>query len=235
MTATAAETGKRAAGMAALAEVRSGMTLGLGTGSTVRYFLDGLGAALAEGGLEGVRGVPTSRATEVRAGALGIPLVELHEAGRIDVAVDGADEVDPALDLIKGLGGALLREKMVVQASDRFVVIVDPAKRVGRLGTRSPLPVEVVPFGWEAHLPFFRELGASPSLRALPDGAPYVTDNGNLIVDLAFPGGIPDAGELDAALALRAGVVESGLFLEVADRVLVGAPDALEVLDRGAA
>ncbi len=232
MTATQAEIGKREAARAALLEVRSGMTLGLGTGSTVRYFLEGLGAALASGELEDIRGVPTSQDTELRAGALEIPLLELHQAGRIDLAVDGADEVDPALDLIKGLGGALLREKMVVQAADRFVVIVDPAKRVARLGTRSPLPVEVAPFGWEAHLPWFRELAAVPTLRRTLEGAPFVSDNGNLIVDLGFPGGIPDARALDDALARRAGVMESGLFLGVADRVVIGDPDHLEILDR---
>jgi ribose 5-phosphate isomerase A len=227
-----AAAGKASAAAAALSEVRSGLTLGLGTGSTMRYFLDGLAVALRDGGLTGIRGVPTSHDTETRARALGIPLVELHDAGRLDLAVDGADEFDPSLDLIKGLGGALLREKMVVQAADRFVVLVDPTKRVGRLGTRAPLPVEVVPFGWKAHIPFFREWGADPSLRMTAEGEPFLSDNGNLIVDLGFPGGIGNAGELDEALQRRAGIVESGLFLEVADRVLVGDADGVEVVDR---
>lgn len=233
MSAVSLEAGKRAAGRAALDEVRSGMTLGLGTGSTVRHFLEALGAALAAGDLANVRGIPTSRDTEARCHELGIPLVGLEQAERIDVAVDGADEVDPDLELIKGLGGALLREKMVVQAADRFVVVVDPSKRVIRLGQRSPLPVEVVPFGWRAHEPFFRSLGAEPRLRMTATDDSYRTDNGNLIVDLGFPDGIPDAAELEAVLARRAGVVETGLFLGVADRVLIGDPHGLESIARG--
>lgn len=231
--ARAAEAGKKAAGRAALEEVRSGMTLGLGTGSTVRYFIEGLGAALASGELGDIRGVPTSKDTEERATTLGIPLIELHEAGTIDLAVDGADEVDPSLDLIKGLGGALLREKMVVQATDRFLVVVDPRKYVERLGSRSPLPVEVAPFGWRVHLDFFRDLGARPKLRDASNGEPFVTDNGNFIVDLTFPEGIEDPAGIDRSLQRRAGVVESGLFLGAANRVLVGDPDRLEILDRG--
>lgn len=212
---------KRAAGEAALAEVRDGMALGLGTGSTVRYFLDALGAALSAGRLRDLRGVPTSEDTAARARDLGIPLVGLDEAGELDLAVDGADEVAPGLDLIKGLGGALLREKMVVQAARRFVVIVDSAKRVERLGERAPVPVEVVPFGWKAHLPFLRSLGAEPRLR-VRDGVPVSTDNGNLVLDLHFADGVGDPPAVDRALHDRAGIVETGLFLGVASRVFVG-------------
>lgn len=234
---------KRAAGIAALAEVRSGMTLGLGTGSTVRHFLEALGDALAQGALEEIRGVPTSEDTATRARHLGIPLLELHEAGELDLAVDGADEVTPELDLVKGLGGALLREKMVVQAARRFVVIADASKRVPRLGTRSPLPVEVVPFGWQAHLPYFRGLGADPVLRRVGQGGSdtgkdagtvadaYRTDNGNLVLDLAFPEGIPDPRALDRALAQRAGVVETGLFLGVAQRCYLATEAGVERMD----
>jgi len=223
---------KRAAGVAALAEVRSGMTLGLGTGSTVRHFLEALGDALAQGTLKDIRGVPTSGDTATRARTLGIPLLELHEAGELDLAVDGADEVTPELDLVKGLGGALLREKMVVQAARRFVVIADASKRVPRLGTRSPLPVEVVPFGWQAHLPYFRSLGADPVLRRVErDADACRTDNGNLVVDLAFPDGIPDPRALDRALAQRAGVVETGLFLGVAQRCYLATEAGVERMD----
>lgn len=232
MSESAIEAGKRAAGRAALDEVRSGMTLGLGTGSTVRHFLEALGAALAAGDLEHVSGIPTSRDTEARCHELGVPLLGLEQVERIDLAVDGADEVDPELELIKGLGGALLREKMVVQAADRFVVVIDPSKRVIRLGQRSPLPVEVVPFGWRAHDPFFRSLGAEPRLRTTATDEPYRTDNGNLIVDLGFPDGIPDPVELEGALARRAGIVETGLFLGVADRILIGDPQGLESILR---
>lgn len=223
---------KRAAGVAALAEVRSGMTLGLGTGSTVRHFLEALGEALARGTLKDIRGVPTSEDTATRARALGIPLLELHEAGELDLAVDGADEVTLELDLVKGLGGALLREKMVVQAARRFVVIADASKRVPRLGMRSPLPVEVVPFGWQAHLPYFRTLGADPVLRRVErDADAYRTDNGNLVVDLAFPEGIRDPRALDRALAQRAGVVETGLFLGVAQRCYLATEAGVERMD----
>jgi ribose 5-phosphate isomerase A len=217
---------KRLAGRAALHEVESGMRIGLGTGSTVRHFLDALGEALAQGKLRDLQGVPTSEATAARARELGIPLRELHEAVPLDLAVDGTDEVDPNLDLIKGLGGALLREKMVVQEARRFVVIADPSRVVRHLGTRAPLPVEVVPFGWRSHLSFFQDLGAEPRLRSRGKSEePYVTDNGNHVVDLTFPQGISNPPGLQASLRDRAGVVETGLFLDRATLVLVGTPE----------
>lgn len=215
------EAAKRAAARRTLGEVKSGMTLGLGTGSTVRHFLDLLGEALAEGRLDGIRGVATSRDTETRAEALGIPLMELDEVESLDLAVDGTDEFTPELDLVKGLGGALLREKMVVQAARRFVVMADGGKAVEHLGSRAPLPVEVVPFAWRSHLPFFRALGADPRLRTGDDGEPLLTDNGNPILDLHFDPFIPDPWELETLLRTRAGVVETGLFLGVANAVVV--------------
>jgi len=230
---TRIEQAKREAGRAALGEVQSGMRLGLGTGSTVRYFLEALGEALREGALSDLRGVPTSLDTERRCIDLGIPLLTLAEAGTLDLAVDGADEVTPALDLVKGLGGALLREKIVVQAARRFVVIADRAKAVDRLGTRAPLPVEVAAFEWSCHLPFFRELGAEPVLREDREGSPCVTDNGNLLVDLHFSSGISDPFELERSLQRRAGVVECGLFLGLADRALLASESGeIMVLDR---
>lgn len=198
------------------------MTLGLGTGSTVRWFLEALGRALAGGDLRDIRGVPTSVDTETRCRELGIPTLALDAGTRLDLAIDGADEVTPEVDLIKGLGGALLREKIVVQAADRFLVVADSGKEVSRLGERSPLPVEVVPFAFQAHLPYFRSLGAEPTPRTGKDGALVRTDNGNHIVDLRFSPSIPDPRALERELAGRAGVVETGLFLGVADRVLVG-------------
>ena len=172
--------------------------------------------------------------TETHAGELGIELQSLEEHAALDLAVDGADEVSPSLELIKGLGGALLREKMVVQAARRFVVIVDESKRVARLGTRAPVPVEVAPFSWRAHLPFFKRLGATPALRT-DAGEPYVTDNGNLIVDLHFEAGIEDAVQLEEALRSRAGVVETGLFLGVADEAHVAAASGVDVMRRSQA
>jgi ribose 5-phosphate isomerase A len=225
-----AEELKAVAGRAALAEVRSGMTLGLGTGSTVRHFLEALAEALDSGELRDVRGVPTSLDTEERCRTLGIPTAELSEAAPLDLAVDGADEVTPQLDLIKGLGGALLREKIVAQAARKFVVIADGSKEVSQLGTRAPLPVEVAPFGWGVQLPFFRSLGASPVPRAAKDGALFTTDNGNLVVDLRFAHGIADPQELDAVLRQRSGVVEHGLFLGMAQRAYIARSEEVVVL-----
>lgn len=217
-----------------MSEVRSGTTIGLGTGSTVMHFLEALAEALSENRLTEVQGVATSLATEERARALGIPLVGLTDAEGLDVVVDGADEVDPSLDLIKGLGGALLREKMVVQAAGRFVVIVDRSKLVDRLGTHAPVPVEVVPFAWRSHLAFFEGLSADPRPRTVAGGGSlFLTDNGNPVVDLYFADGVSESpARLDRRLRERAGVVETGLFLGVAQRVLVGDSDGVESLER---
>ncbi len=207
--------------------VRSGMRLGLGTGSTAGHFLRALAARLAAGDLEDVIGVPTSVRTEREAARLGIPLGTLSALAPLDLTVDGADEIDPALNLIKGLGGALLREKMVAQASRRVVAIVDETKEVARLGARAPVPVEVVPFAFESHLEWMTAaLGCTPRLRMDPAGAedgprPFCTDNRNHMIDCFFEGGIPDPAALAEALRSRAGVVESGLFLGVATGALV--------------
>ena len=157
---------KQQAAEAAMAYVRDGMALGLGTGSTTKFFIEALGAAVRDGRVRNVRGVPTSVRSETLARELGIPLTTLGECPKLDVAVDGADKVGPGLDLIKGLGGALLREKIIAQAAARFVVIADASKDVAKLGTKSPLPVEVVPFAHEAQVPFFRAWG--PSRRCGP-------------------------------------------------------------------
>ena len=220
---------KRAAARRALSEVSPGMRLGLGTGSTVAHFLDLLGEALREKRLADVVGVPTSEWTAGRSRELGIPLTSLDETPELDLCVDGADEVDPRLNLVKGLGGALLREKMVAAASARFVVIVDAAKEVSRLGTRAPLPVEVVPFAWTVHRGLLESRGGSPSLRTGAGGAPFVTDNGNYILDVEFEDGIADPPELDEILSRRAGVVETGLFLGMATAVVVADPAGVRV------
>lgn len=229
-----ADTLKRRAAAEALTRVEAGMRLGLGTGSTMAHFLDLLGDALRAGHLSDIVGVATSERTADHAARLDIPVRPLAQVGRLDLAVDGADEVDPALDLVKGLGGALLREKMVVQAAERFVVIVDATKEVERLGSRAPLPVEVVPFAWDAHLDFFRSLGGEPRRRE-SDGEPFVTDNGNHVIDVRFPAGIGDAEALERRLQARAGVVESGLFLGVADEVLVASAAGTAARRRSAA
>jgi ribose 5-phosphate isomerase A len=223
---------KRAAAARALAEVESGMVLGLGTGSTVAHFLELLARALGNGELERISGVPTSERTAEAAEGLGIPLTTLEAHPELDLTVDGADEVDPELDLIKGLGGALFREKLVAQASGRLVIVADGGKRVERLGDRSPVPVEVVPFGWSLHVPFLADLGARPVLRVHDDGVPYTTDNGNLIVDAHFDRHIPDPAALERALRARTGVVESGLFLGMAHGVALADEDGVRFLTR---
>lgn len=222
-----ADAQKRAAGEAAARLVEDGMTVGLGTGSTAAFFVRALGARVAGEGLK-LRGVATSQATEALAASLGIPLLDLNDAPEIDLTVDGADEVGPGLALIKGGGAALLREKLVWEASRRCVVIADAAKRVKTLGA-FPLPVEVVAFGHKttARRLFDAlaecDLGAAPSLR-VRDGAPVRTDGGGVIYDIAC-GVIPDPSLLADALKSVTGVVEHGLFLDLADEALIGLAD----------
>ena len=224
-----AETLKAQAAQAALQAVSSGMRIGIGTGTTVRHFVDQLGARLAEGSLRDVAGVPTSVATANQCQELKIPLTTLSEAPVLDLAVDGTDEVTPELDLIKGLGGALLREKMVASSARRFVVIADDRKRVSRLGTKAPLPVEVVPFEWQSHLPFLRELGANPRLRMLGEEA-LITDNGNYILDCDFAEGIDDPRTLDHRLLHRPGIVEHGLFLGLCRSCAIATSAGIEMI-----
>jgi ribose 5-phosphate isomerase A len=210
---------KQRAAEAAMKYVRSGMVVGLGTGSTADLFLQALAAALKDGRVRDVRGVPTSRQSERRAQHLGIPLTTLADSPHPDVTIDGADEVAPNLDLIKGLGGALLREKVVAQNSKKLIIIADSDKAVARLGTRAMLPVEVVPFAHEVQATFLKSLGAVPTLRRTAD-AVYLTDNGNYIYDCKF-NGIDDPEDLDLKLRRRAGVVETGLFVGMADVALI--------------
>jgi len=211
--------------------VESGMRLGLGTGSTVYFALRGLGERIRRGELHDIVGVPTSRETERLAREFGIPLTTLEAHPRLDLAFDGADEVDPALNLIKGMGGALLREKIVAAAAERLIIMVDDSKLVPQLGTRSPLPVEVDPFGWQVHLPFLESLGATPTLRRTDAGDPVVTDGGHYIIDCRFDG-IDDPRRLETALNNRPGILENGLFLGMADAVVVASPTGVQVLER---
>jgi ribose 5-phosphate isomerase A len=223
---------KRRAAERAVELVSDGMRLGLGTGSTARLVLAAIAARRARGELGGIVGVPTSSDTRVEAERLGIPLTTLDGTGRLDLTIDGADEVDPSLDLIKGLGGALLWEKIVASASDRLVIVVDETKLVDRLGVRSPLPVEVVPFGWRTALEAARGLGARPTRREGADGAPFVTDGGHFIIDCAFPRGIDDPRRLQGTLLECPAVVETGLFLGMAGTVVVGGSAGTRLLQR---
>lgn len=224
---------KRQAAERAVEYVEPGMKLGLGTGSTARLVLEALAGRRDRGELDGIVGVPTSSDTREYARELGIPLATLDDEPRLDLTLDGADEVDPSLDLIKGLGGALLWEKIVASATDRLVIVVDDSKLVDQLGSRSPLPVEVIPFGWRTVLEPLRAMGAAPSLREAGAGDPFVTDGGHYIVDAEFREGIEDAAEVEARLRALPAVVESGLFLGMAETVVVGAPDGVRVRRRG--
>jgi ribose 5-phosphate isomerase A len=223
---------KRAAAERAVEFVTSGTAIGLGTGSTVRPLLDLLASRLRARTLRGVVAVPSSDETAQRCRALGIPLVTLDEYPELALAIDGADEIDPRLNLIKGQGGALLREKLVARAAKRFVVVADDSKLVRRLGVRAPVAVEVIPFGWTALVPFFESLGAEPALRREPDGSPHVTDNANYIVDCRFRRGIGDPRSLERALARRTGVVEDGLFLGLAKVAVVAGARGVRLLRR---
>jgi len=223
---------KREAAAHALGEVESGMVLGLGSGSTVAHFLELLGEKLATGALTDVVGVPSSVQTGREAGRLGIRLTTLREHPRLDLTVDGADEVSPDLDLIKGMGGALVREKIVAQASERFVIIADAGKAVERLGTLSPLPVEVVAWEWSGHVAYMESRGAEVTLRTLDGGRPFVSDNGNLILHCRFPDGIDDPEALQASALARAGVVDTGLFLGMASEAILAGSEGTRILRR---
>lgn len=223
---------KRLAGEHAASLVRSGMTVGLGTGSTVRWTIEALARKVASGEID-ITAVPTSEGTRALADSLSLPMKDIDDVDRLDMTIDGADEVDPHLDLIKGGGGALLREMSVASISDMLVIVVDRSKLVPRLGTRSPLPVEVVPFGVRHTLRRLRGVCGvtSAEVRSL-HGAKFITDNGNLIIDLMFGEGIPDAEKTMVEVECVHGVVESGLFLGMADQVIVAEGDALRVLER---
>lgn len=218
---------KKAAAEKALELVQDGMLVGLGSGSTTRYFVEGVGR-LVEGGMK-VRGVPTSRATGELAAELGIPIVT-ELLGPIDLAVDGADEVDPALNLIKGRGGALFREKLVAAAAKRFIVVIDESKLVKQLG-EGALPVEVLPFMWRTTAERLTAQGLSLTVRG-GEEKPFVTDNGNLILDVTRDGPIKNPEEMGIELKKTLGVVEHGLFVNLTDTVIVGGPDGPRAIGR---
>jgi ribose 5-phosphate isomerase A len=218
---------KQAAAEKALELVQDGMLVGLGSGSTARYFTEGVGRLVKDG--MKVRGVPTSRATAELAAELGIPIVT-ELVGQIDLSVDGADEVDPALNLIKGRGGALFREKLVAAASKRFVVVVDDSKVVKQLGV-GVLPVEVMPFLWRLTAERVAALEVSLVVRG-GEETPFITDNGNLILDVTVEGGIKHPGDFGVELKKLTGVVEHGLFVGMTDTVIVAGPEGPRAIGR---
>jgi ribose 5-phosphate isomerase A len=223
---------KRRAAEEALKYVSSGMTLGLGTGSTAAHFIDLLGARI-RAGLD-VKGAPTSEATRRLAEAAGVEIIEPDETTTIDLAIDGTDEVDGRLNLIKGGGGALLREKIIAAAARRFIVIADASKKVAELG-RFPLPVEIDRFAWGLTVRRIREIFAAEklptqiSLRAGEKGAPFLSDGGNYILDCALKR-IPDPAGLERKLAAAPGVVETGLFIGLAKEVILAGAGGVETL-----
>ena len=214
---------------AALEFVEPGMTLGLGTGRAASAFVEALGARVAEG-LE-IIGVPTSEATAQLARELGIPLTTLDEAGRLDITFDGADEVDPALDLIKGYGAAMVREKVVAASSDRFVILIGPEKLVSAIGERGRLPIEVLPFGEALVHRELEALGLEASVRNGADGKTLVTDNGNRVLDAKLSSPL-DAEALESAIVRLPGVLGTGFFLGMADAVLIGSGEDVEIRRR---
>jgi ribose 5-phosphate isomerase A len=224
---------KQKAAEHAVEYVKSGMIVGLGHGSTAAFALKHIAWLLETGGLSNILGIPCSIQVEDEARHLGIPLGTLDEHPVIDVTIDGADEVDSNLDLIKGGGGALLREKIVAQASRREIIVVDESKLSPALGTRWPVPVEVIPFGWRSQISFLESLGASVSVRQTCDGKRFVTDQGNLILDCNF-GPLQQPTQVARELSQRTGIVEHGLFLGLTTDVIVAGKNRVRHLTRKA-
>ena len=227
---TAIEELKRQAAERAVEYIQSGMVVGLGTGSTAVFAVRRIGDLLAGGQLQRIVGIPTAEVTARAAERAGVPLGTLDDHPSVDVTIDGADEIDPHLNLIKGLGGALLREKIVAAASRQLIIIADDSKRVEQLGTRAPVPVEVVPFARRPVAAYLASLGARVIERH-KDGQPFITDEGNIILDCHFPG-LPNPLEIAQLIRAQPGVVEHGLFLGMATEAIVAGKRGVVVLER---
>ena len=221
------DTFKREAAERAVTYVQSGMVVGLGTGSTAVFAVRRLGALLAAGQLQRIVGIPTAEVTAREAERCGVPLGSLDDYPSVDITIDGADEIDPRLNLIKGLGGALLREKIVAAASRRLIIVADESKRVDRLGTRAPVPVEVIPFARRPVADYLAALGARVVERQR-DGRPFITDEGNIILDCHFAG-LVDPRAMAALIRAQPGVVEHGLFLGMATAAVVAGEQGVVV------
>lgn len=220
---------KRNAAARAVEAVEDKMVLGLGSGSTASFAIELIGQRIAAG-LD-VVGIPSSERSAALARRVGVPLTDFSRHRKIDLTIDGADQIeDGTLNLVKGLGGAMLREKIVAEASTRMIVVADRTKRVKQLGSATPLPVEIVPFGWEIAVGKLQALGCAVALRQV-DGKFFVTDGGNLVADCSFTA-ISDAAALQAALKAITGVVETGLFVGLASQAILGGDDGVTVLER---
>ncbi len=218
---------KQAAAHWAVRFIQDGMTVGLGTGSTAIHATRRIAELLAAGELHAITGFATSKATHAEAVRLGIPMLSDDLPADLDLVIDGADEVDPGLDVIKGGGGALLREKIVAQASRRVIIVADEGKLSPQLGTLWPVPVEVLPFAWRSQARFLEALGATWTIRTTAGGQQFVTDSGNMILDCTF-GPIADPARLAARLGERAGIVEHGLFIGLTTDLVVAGPNGIE-------
>jgi ribose 5-phosphate isomerase A len=221
---------KAAAAKAAADQLHDGMIVGLGTGSTAAFAIDAIGRRVAQG--LRIIGVPTSEHTTEQASALGIPLAPVEKYEWIDVTIDGADEVElGTLNLIKGRGGALLREKIVATSTKKLIIIVDESKLVTKLGSHDPIPVEVVSFGWETTERRLQRIGGNPVLRRSGDGKIFVTDGGHYILDCKF-GALPESADTERRLNNTVGVVEHGMFLGMTGMVIVGGAGGIRILER---
>jgi ribose 5-phosphate isomerase A len=216
----------------AISYVQDGMALGIGTGKTTTLFIDLLGEAIQKGDIKDILAVPTSEASASRLRSCGIPITNLVDHPQLDLAIDGADEVDPDLNLLKGLGRACLREKIVESHARQFLVIVDESKLVKRLGVKCPLPVEILPFEAFSHVGWLESLGSRVEFVREGDRSLALTDNGNYLALCYFNGGFPDLYELDHKLAHRPGILEHGLFLDMASQVLVAEAGGVRILER---
>ncbi|WP_080873156.1 ribose-5-phosphate isomerase RpiA [Oceanobacillus timonensis] len=219
---------KKAVGEKAASFVQDGMKVGLGSGSTVYWLVHALGERIKEEGIQ-IEGIPSSIQTGAWAKEFGVPLTNFAETKELDVTIDGADEVDSNFQLIKGGGAALFREKIIAQAAEKLIIIVDESKMVPYLGAYA-LPVEILPFAWERTVHEIKKLGCEPELR-MKDGEPLVTDNGNFIADCPFEK-IENPADLDRKLQVISGVVETGLFINMADTVITGSSEGISVQDK---
>ena len=220
---------KKAAGVRAVDFVHAGMLVGLGTGSTAEFAIEELSKRIKDGRLSGISCIPSSERTRNFAETLGLDLVELSSKRKIDVTIDGADEIDSDFNLIKGGGGALLREKVLAQNSERNIIVADESKLSRRLGSRFPVPVEVLEFALEAEKSYLKSLGGEVKLRLARDGSPFLTDQNNFIVDWSF-GQIESPSYFADRLSQRAGIVEHGLFIGTASDIIIGSPRGLKHL-----
>lgn len=222
---------KKIVAIEAVKYIESGMVLGLGTGSTVNFALHEISKLLINGTVIDIVGIPSSKQTAKLASDLGIKIIGFRDIREIDLNIDGADEADYKLNLIKGGGGALLKEKIIAQASNKNIILVDEGKMSESLGSKWPVPVEVIEFAYEPVLKYLKFLGGAPNLRTINDREPFRTDEGNLIIDCNF-GEIDDVYRLSRDLSAKAGIVEHGLFIDIADEIVIGKPDGIKILKK---